>query len=106
MNKYIIMAIVLGSVACVLLFRDRRVAAYRSCDATMKGIDGAVTVWAQEYNKANGTPVTWNDLVGTNLIIEKIPKCPHGGTYSITRIGELPTCSIPKDNAYFRGERK
>jgi len=46
-----------------------------------------------EKSKANGTPVTEDDIKpyirgGT------LPTCPAGGKYTIGKVGELPTCSI------------
>jgi len=31
-----------------------------------------------------------------------MPVCPGGGTYTIGPVGELPQCSIPGHNEYFK----
>ncbi len=65
-----------------------------ACINNLRQIDGAKNEWALEKGKANGTPVTAADIA-PYLQGGALPKCPGGGTYTIGKIGEKPTCSIP-----------
>ena len=72
------------------------------CRANLTAIEGAIAAWAHEHNKSTNDVVTWTDIIGTNAFLSYRPVCPRGGNYTITRVGELPSCSIAEDNAYFR----
>jgi|GEM_PF-4491041 hypothetical protein len=78
--------------------------AQEACSAKMKNIDGAIVTWAMDHHKSVNDVVNWEDLVGSDKYLRELPSCPHGGVYSITTVGAGPTCSIPKDTAYFRGQ--
>ena len=73
-----------------------------NCRANLVQIEGSIAMWAQEHKKTTNDVVTWADIVGTNAYISHMPVCPRGGSYSITRVGELPSCSIAEDDAYFK----
>jgi len=60
----------------------------------LRQIDAAKMQWALENGKPNGTPATESDIA-PYLIGGKLPKSPAGGTYTIGKVGETPTCSIP-----------
>ncbi|HXR04250.1 MAG TPA: hypothetical protein VN836_06035 [Verrucomicrobiae bacterium] len=66
------------------------------CINNLRQIDAAKNEWAVENKKTNGTAVTESDIkpyikLDTN---GNLPKCPSGGTYTIGKIGEPPTCSL------------
>ena len=66
------------------------------CTGHLKQIEGAKETWALEHNKTtNDTPVE-SDLFGTNAYIWQKVSCPAGGVYQFGRVGEKPTCSIPR----------
>ena len=65
-----------------------------ACISNLRQIDGAKNEWALENGKANGTPVTAADIA-PYIQGGVLPKCPAGGTYTIGKVGEKPTCSIP-----------
>lgn len=83
----------------------KRQSADRACIAELKQIDGAIHIWALDNKKGSNDLVTWADLVGPNRYLLVIPRCPRGGSYTITRVGVLPACSIPEDDAYFKANR-
>jgi len=73
------------------------------CINNLRNIDVAKNEWALEHNaKTNDTP-TWEDI---KPYIEhnkpyfqfdpksNLPKCPSGGTYSIGKMSDSPTCSL------------
>jgi hypothetical protein len=62
----------------------------------LKMIDGAMLTWMQDQHKTTNDVVTWDD-VRPYLSREgkATPTCPAGGTYTLGRLGESPTCSVP-----------
>jgi general secretion pathway protein G len=70
--------------------------AVSSCIDNLRQIDGAINEWALENGKHNGDPVTFEDIkpyIKLNSSGE-IPSCPVGGKYTITVVGQKPTCSL------------
>ena len=70
------------------------------CFHNLKMIQGAIEAWAEESGKTNGDVVTLTDISGTPECfirpqINRDVKCPEGGIYKITRVGRLPTCTVP-----------
>ena len=76
-----------------------------ACINNMRQIDSAKNQWALEHNAKTNDTVTLNDirpylLVSNGMPYLKLdakgnlPKCPAGGTYTIGKIGEPPTCSL------------
>ena len=72
-----------------------------NCYMNLRYIDGVKQAWADEHHKATSDSPTWGDL-RVYFAHEQLPRCPHGGTYTIGRVGELPTCSVAQDTAYFK----
>jgi hypothetical protein len=68
-----------------------------ACINNLRQIDAAKNEWALEKGKPNGTPVTEDDIKPYIKLDANgnFPKCPAGGTYTIGKVGEKPTCSIP-----------
>jgi hypothetical protein len=76
-----------------------------ACINNLRQIDGAKNQWALEHNAKSNDIVTINDIrpyierERNNAFIKldakgNLPKCPSGGTYTIGKIGEPPTCSL------------
>ena len=87
------------AIAIPNFVRARDTAMQNTCINNLRQIEGAKNAWAFENGKTNGTPVTEADIkpylklgAGGNF-----PKCPAGGTYTIGRVGEVPTCSVPEN---------
>ena len=68
-----------------------------ACINNLRQIDGAINEWALEKGKKNGDPVTEADIKPYIKLDASgnLPKCPAGGTYTLGKVGEHPTCSIP-----------
>ncbi len=64
------------------------------CVYNLKIIENAKQAWVLEHRNQSGIAVSPEDL-SVLFKTNKIPKCPDGGTYTIGRVGENPTCSIP-----------
>jgi hypothetical protein len=65
-----------------------------ACINNLRQIDGAKNEFALEKGKANGTVVTEDDIA-PYIKGGVLPTCPSGGKYTIGKVGETPTCSIP-----------
>ncbi len=68
-----------------------------ACINNLRQIDGAKNEFALEKGKKNGDAVTEADLKPYLKLDANgnFPKCPAGGKYTIGKVGEPPTCSIP-----------
>src|SRR5437870_1984790 len=71
------------------------------CLAELRGIWSAKVSWMIENNKTTNDAPTWSDFVGPDSYLTAVPKCPDGGSYTIGRMAELPTCSVPAHNEFF-----
>ena len=65
-----------------------------ACINNLRQIDAAKNEFALEKGKANGTVVTEDDIK-PYIMGGTFPTCPSGGKYTIGKVGETPTCSIP-----------
>ena len=68
-----------------------------SCVDNLRLIDKAAKQFATQHNLTNGQPINFpNDLTPYLKLHsdEKILACPSGGTYTIGKVGETPTCSL------------
>ena len=69
------------------------------CVNNLRQIDAAKNEWAWENGKTKGVVCTESDIKSYIKLDAKgnLPKCPLGGTYTIGKIGESPTCSLAKN---------
>ena len=85
-----------------LAIDDYRKASQRSakppCLANLLQINGAKATWALEWRKTTNDTPTWSDLIGTTLYIVDQPECPKGGVYTLGRVGEKASCTVPGDH--------
>jgi hypothetical protein len=67
-----------------------------TCINNLRQINAAKDEWALENGKTNGTVCTASDITPYMKLdaYRNFPKCPSGGTYTIGKISELPTCSL------------
>jgi hypothetical protein len=71
------------------------------CEQNLLMIHNAEQNWASTYGKPTNAVPTWNDLkpflhwdAAREGWTNDMPKCPEGGTYILTPVGEYPKCSI------------
>jgi hypothetical protein len=84
----------LAAIAIPNFVKARSTAQMNACISNLRQIDGAIQLWAVENKKPENAHVTFNDIspyLKTTLV------CPAGGTtfgdsYSITTVGQRPTC--------------
>ena len=101
--KKILITALAGSLILVLAFvvmmpwlvRSHGVNQGLWCENNIRQIDGAIEMWALEKHLAKGTPVTTNDIL--SYFRGGIPQCPIGGHYTLTKVGAIPTCSMPSN---------
>ena len=72
----------------------RAAALQNACINNLRQIDAAKNQWALEKGKATGAAVTAADIA-PYLVGRRMPVCPGGGRYTIGKVGDKPTCSIP-----------
>jgi len=97
--------IALLGCALVLFLRDRSRSALEDCVRNLSFLEGAKEQWALEHKATTNASVTWEQLYDYVKYPGWPPPCPRGGVYTLGRIGELPSCSIPKHTTYFRDHR-
>ena len=68
--------------------------AQKTCINNLRLIDDAKQQWATESEAANSAVPTQKELL-PYLKNNVFPDCPAGGTYSINRVDQVPTCSFP-----------
>ena len=84
---------------------DPRTSPANACINNLRQIDAAKEEWVLEHNAKTNDVVTINDIrpyierERNNRYIRldakgNLPKCPSGGTYTIGKVGEPPTCSL------------
>src|ERR1017187_2978658 len=76
--------------------RAHRVPSANGCINNLRVINAAKEQWALEHHAQVTNTPSWDDL-RQYFSHEKIPICGHGGTYTIGRIDQTPTCSYPGD---------
>jgi len=65
-----------------------------ACIANLRAIQAAKEAWARQNNKAPTEVPLETDLIAEGRYLKSKPKCPAGGTYSLSAIGQKPTCSL------------
>jgi hypothetical protein len=90
-----------GTIATALFQKQPVLQTSPPCVNNLREIDAAVNQWALEHGKHAGDPVTLDEIKPYVIKIDrqgKFPSCPDGGTYSVTVVGAVPTCSLGKDS--------
>jgi hypothetical protein len=65
-----------------------------SCITRLKIIEGSKATWSIEHSKNTNDVISWDDI--RPYLGKAIPVCPAGGTYTLGRLSEPPTCTIPE----------
>ena len=103
--KFLLRAIVCGLIGFLLfiaIFFRHPSGAYQStpqtiCLNNLRQIDYAANEFAVEHQLNKGDRINFpNDLTPYIKLNRdgKIPACPQGGIYHISKVGEPPTCSL------------
>jgi hypothetical protein len=70
-----------------------------ACINNLRQIDAAANQFALENHLTNGSPINFPSDLTPYIKLNKdwkIPSCPQGGVYQLTKVGEKPTCSLGK----------
>jgi len=68
-----------------------------ACIKTLRQIDGAAQQFAFEKGKTNDQAINFPDDLTPCIKLDKngkMPSCPSGGTYTLNKVGDKPTCSL------------
>ena len=89
---------VLG-VGVAVVVRARNTSASNACVTNLRQLDGVKETWALDNSKTTNDVPIWEAirpyLPQREQEAKPIgPVCPQGGTYSLRRVGERPTCSL------------
>src|SRR5258705_5981534 len=71
-----------------------------SCINILRQVEGAKDQWMSDQHKTTNDAPTWADL--RPYLRPEHPECPEGGSYTIGKMAELPTCSIARHTEYWR----
>ena len=77
---------------------DGSVSTRSRCRANLVSIEYVKSTWASEHHKTTNDTPSDADIY---RVFSKQPTCPEGGSYSIGRVGQLPTCSLPEHSFSF-----
>jgi prepilin-type N-terminal cleavage/methylation domain-containing protein len=87
-----IIGLILG-IAMPAFLKSRTQARKQICIENLSQIESAKQQWGLENNKKDGDVCTDADIFGSNSYIKVKPNCPGAGTYDLTSIGHLATCT-------------
>lgn len=85
----------LAAIAIPNFVKAKQSSQRSACVSNLRTIDGAKAVWALENKKVDGTVPSPDDLFGPGKPMQRLPVCPAGGSYSLSPVGEPPTCTVP-----------
>jgi len=91
----VFLVIVVVAVALPSFIRARNTPSAASCINFLRQLDGAKQQWALENHKATNDAPSWPEITP---YLKNPAVCPHGGTYTLGRVSELPKCSIGGDS--------
>jgi competence protein ComGC len=89
--------VVLMAIAIPNFIKAHSTSAGNACINNLRQIDAAANQFALEHNLTNGAPINFPDDLTPYIKLNsagKIPSCPQGGIYHISKVGETPTCSL------------
>ena len=106
LSRAVRIRLALNLVLCISFFtlvaapdfiRSRSTSCCNACINNLRQIDAAANEFALENHLTNGASVNFpNDLTPYIKLNSqgKIPSCPDGGVYHLSRVGDNPTCSL------------
>jgi prepilin-type N-terminal cleavage/methylation domain-containing protein len=95
----IVVAIIglLAAIAIPNFVKARATSQMNACINNLRQIDAAANSFALENGKKTGDAITMNTDLTPYIKLNSassIPPCPAQGTYTITAVGTIPTCSL------------
>ena len=92
-----LIVIELLSIAVPNFVKARSTSAANACINNLRQIDAAANQYALEHQLTAATPIHFPDDLTPYIKLNrqgKIPRCPQGGVYEISQVGQTPTCSL------------
>ena len=92
-----LLVVALATSMLLTACRDKRGRSHArsGCILNLRSLEGAKATWALEHRKTTNEVPIDSDLFGLTAYICNKPCCPSGGNYTLDRVGEKPTCSVP-----------
>ena len=95
----IVVAIIglLAAIAIPNFVKARATSQMNACINNLRQIDAAANEFALEKGKKTGDAITYPDNLTPYIKLNSassIPPCPAGGTYAISAVGNIPTCTL------------
>lgn len=90
-------ALLVLAIAVPNFIKARSTSCCNACGNNLRQIDAAANQFALEHSLTNAAPIHFpNDLTPYIKLNRagKIPGCPQGGIYHMSKVGEKPTCSL------------
>ncbi len=83
---------VLAAIAIPSVNKARKRSQVTGCQANLRTLKVTINTWAFNNKKPDGAELTLEDLEGE--FDNGLPRCPSGGEYTVTVVGEDPTCNV------------
>ena len=84
---------ILVAIAVPGFINARNQSRSKACQEAQEKLDGAIQEWALEKNKTSTATPTWADLVGTDLYLNRTPRCPEDGSaVALHTVGAVASC--------------
>ena len=90
---FVIASLILVAFAVPNWAGRRHISPLNECINNLRQIDGSTHTWAMENHKDTNAIPTWNEILP---YMKCRPKCPSGGTYTLSSTSGMPGCSIPE----------
>jgi hypothetical protein len=94
---FVIGGVVLAMAVTFSIKKPRATSSANACVNNLRQIDAAASQFALENHLTNGAPIHFPDDLTPYIKLNsagKIPECPHGGIYTLTKVGDTPICSL------------
>jgi prepilin-type N-terminal cleavage/methylation domain-containing protein len=95
---------ILLAIAVPNFVKARENSRAKSCLSNLRTISYAKEQWAVEFKKHTTDTPGDTDLYGSAGYIRSTPLCPGGGTYTISDLATVPTCSIGTNGNTYGGD--
>lgn len=71
-----------------------------NCINNLRHMEAAKQQWVLERHKMTNDTPSWEDL--RPYLPGPRVQCPDGGAYTIGRVDQLPSCSLPRHDAFWK----
>jgi hypothetical protein len=87
----------LAAIAIPNFVKARSTSPANACINNLRQIDAAANEFALEHHLSAGAPINFPTDLTPYIKLNregKIPPCPAGGVYNISKVDDMPTCSL------------